>query len=126
MDVSEWIVLAVEDEPDGQEVVIGLLAHFGVQVDMVSSAEEALHLLSQRPYHAVIVDLALPGMDGLSLLSAIRSNAYTAGILCLVITAYHSALVKKQAFDAGCDAYLTKPLQEYDLYRELSRLLGNN
>src|SRR5262245_35102797 len=124
MDVSEWVVLAVEDEPDGQEVIIGLLAHFGVQVDMVSSAEEALHFLGERPYHAVIVDLALPGMDGLTLLQTIRGNDFTAAMPCLVITAYHSSLVKKQAFDAGCDAYLTKPLQETDLYRELSRLLG--
>jgi len=126
MDVSEWVVLAVEDEPDGQEVVIGLLAHFGVQVDMVGSAEEALHFLNERAYHAVIVDLALPGMDGLTLLHTIRSNEFTAALPCLVITAYHSSLVKKQAFDAGCNAYLTKPLQETDLYRELSRLLGDN
>lgn len=126
MDVSDWIVLAVEDEPDGQEVVIGLLAHFGVQVDVVSSAEEALHFLSERSYHAVILDLALPGMDGLTLLNTIRSNEFTSAIPCLVITAYYSSLVKKQAFEAGCDAYLTKPLQENDLYRELSRLLGNN
>lgn len=124
MDVSEWVVLAVEDEPDGQEVIIGLLSYFGVQVDMVSSAEEALHFLNERAYHAVILDLALPGMDGLSLLQTIRGNEFTAALPCLVITAYHSSLVKKQAIDAGCNAYLTKPLQETDLYRELNRLLG--
>src|SRR5690349_13208380 len=126
MNASEWSILAVEDEPDGQEVVAGLLGHFGVQVEVASSAEEALQYLDQRSYHAVIVDLALPGMDGLTLLTTIRSHPSTAHLPCVVITAYHSSLVKKQALDAGCNGYITKPLQDNTLFHELSRILSGN
>ena len=103
-----------------------MLGHYGIQVEVAGSAEEALQFLDQRQYHAVIVDLALPGMDGLTLLSTIRSNPATAHLPCVVMTAYHSSLVKKQAIEAGCNGYITKPLQDNALFHELSRVITGN
>ena len=125
MNASEWVILAVEDEPDSQEVVVGLLDHIGIEVRIVGSAEEAISELSHNDYQAIILDLALPHMDGLTLLGIVQGNPTTAHIPCIVITAYDLSLVKKQALAAGCDAYLVKPLRERYLVDELRRVLTN-
>jgi CheY-like chemotaxis protein len=119
-----YITLIVEDEPDGQEVLAGILAHFGYATQTVDSAEAALRLLESRQYAAVIIDIALPGMDGLALLKTIRQNPQTASLPCMVVTAYHSSLVRKEAFEAGCNSYLTKPIKDGVFMEELNNMLS--
>jgi DNA-binding response OmpR family regulator len=96
----------------------------GVQADVAATAEEALDLMSQQGYTAAIIDLALPGMNGIELISQIRSNTATAGMPCVMMTAYHSSQVKKQALDAGFDAYFPKPIDDTIFIRELERILS--
>jgi CheY-like chemotaxis protein len=124
-DMTAWRILIVEDEPDGQEVVAELLGHFNVSHNVAGTAEEALELLAQEQYTAAIIDLALPGMDGLTLLKTIRENPDTADLPCVAFTAYHSSLVKKQAIESGCNGYLTKPLNDHSFMQELERVIGN-
>jgi two-component system, cell cycle response regulator DivK len=122
---TDWRILIVEDEPDGQEVVVALLGEFDIAADVVGTAEEALDRLAQRNYTAAIIDLALPHMDGLELLKTIRSNPVTVSLPCIAYTAYHSSLVKKQAIEAGCNAYLSKPLDDTYFVKELSRVIDS-
>lgn len=121
--MNNWRMLVVEDEYDGQQVVSQILRYMGVQSDVASTAEEALDLMSQQGYTAAIIDLALPGMNGMELISRIRSNSDTAGMRCVMVTAYHSSQVKKQALDAGFDAYFPKPIDDTTFIRELERIL---
>jgi CheY-like chemotaxis protein len=122
-DMTGWHILIVEDEPDGQEVIAELLGHFHVTNNVASTAEEALELLSHEQYTAAIIDLGLPGMDGLTLLKTIRENPDTATLPCIAFTAFHSSLVKKQAIEMGCNAYLTKPLNDSHFMQELGRVI---
>lgn len=121
--MSDWNVLVVEDEPDGQMVVAGMLSYFNVNIDAVATAELALEALKQKQYAAAVIDLALPGMDGLSLIKAIRRTASTANLPCIAITAYHTSAVKQEAIDAGFDVYFSKPLDDTVFIRELSRVI---
>jgi CheY-like chemotaxis protein len=122
--LSNWRVLVVEDEPDGQEVSVEMLTSFGIATDVVGTAEEALDLLEQQEYTAAIIDLALPFMDGLTLLKTIRKNPVICNLPCVAYTAYHSSLVKKQALEMGCNVYLTKPVDYQRVVNELSRIVG--
>jgi CheY-like chemotaxis protein len=122
--ISDWTILIVEDEPDGQEVVMGLLHHHNMRAESVATAEEALDFLSRHPYTGAVIDLMLPGMDGLGLLKAIRSDPGTAGLPCVAITAYHTSIVKKQALDAGFDAYFAKPLDNASFAHELTSIIS--
>lgn len=117
-------VLIVEDEPDGQEVLVGILDCFNIPSHVTSNAEEARDYLAEHQCAGVIIDLSLPGMDGLSLLKAIRSNTATFNIPCAIVTAFHSSLVKKQAVEAGCDAFIAKPFQEKYLVQEVQRMIA--
>jgi CheY-like chemotaxis protein len=121
--MNKWTILVVEDEPDGQMVISGLLNYFNVNVDAVGSAEEALHSLNDRQYNGAVIDLALPGMDGLQLIHQIRSNESITHLPCVAVTAYHTSGVKQQAINAGFDAYFAKPIDDTSFVRELSRLM---
>lgn len=120
---SGWNLLVVEDEPDGQAVVEGLLNNFKITSEAVATAEEAIDRLGHNAYNGVIIDLGLPGMDGMDLLNVIRKNPTTAALPCVAITAFHSSKVKKEALDAGFNAYVAKPLDRAYLLEELNRVI---
>jgi CheY-like chemotaxis protein len=122
----DWQVLVVEDEPDGQEVVKGILNLFHIASDAVGTAEEAVEALQRTRYHAVVIDLALPGMDGMELVAAIRTNRDTAMLPCIAVTAFHDSAVRQQALEAGFDAYFPKPLNDTGFVRELDRILSRS
>jgi two-component system OmpR family response regulator len=116
-------VLVVEDEIDAAEILDSLLRHYNLLVDHVNCAENAYETLLLQDYDAVIVDLGLPGMDGLELMRHIRQDARLAALPCIAITAYNSSGMKKQAYDAGYDRYYAKPINADDLMRGLSEII---
>ena len=124
--MAEWTALIVEDEPDGQLVIAGILEFFNVATDSVSTAEDALQSLAAHHYQAAIIDLALPGMDGLELVRTIRQNPATANLPCIAVTAYHMSSVKQQALDSGFDAYFAKPIDDTIFVRELNRIIARS
>ncbi len=103
-------VLIVEDEPDGQELVGRMFAVVNIPYAVAENGEEAWQMLSTREYGAAIVDLALPGIDGIELLRNIRADARLRTLPCIAITAYHTPELKQQALAEGFDAYFAKPL----------------
>lgn len=116
-------ILVVEDEVDGQEIIARLLSLGGMEAQVVDSAEEAWNFVKSQPFTAVVIDLGLPGMDGLSFLRMLRADPETLNLPCMVVTAYNSSIVKKQAVEAGCNAYLVKPLEHHYFMQTISRLI---
>lgn len=116
-------ILVIEDEYDNQQVIIHLLKYMKFSVDVVASAEEGLICLADHVYDAAIIDLALPGMDGMQLLKQIREKPQFENLPCIVMTAYANPQVKKQALDAGCNAFFPKPFKEKRFMNEVKRLL---
>jgi two-component system capsular synthesis sensor histidine kinase RcsC len=121
--MNNWRVLIVEDEPDGQEVVKGILEHFNIATNAVGTAEEAVEALQYDRYNAVVIDLALPGMDGMQLIDVIRRNRDTAALPCMAVTAFHASAVKQQVLEAGFDSYLPKPINDAVFVKELDRII---
>jgi CheY-like chemotaxis protein len=80
--------------------------------DVASDAERASQKLFQsgRQYRAVIIDLALPGKDGWTLLQEIRENAAAEGLTCIAVIAYHTSKTREEALRSGFNAYFPKPL----------------
>lgn len=116
-------VLVVEDEADGSDVVVGILAHHNMQADVAVTAEDALQLLEQQDYNAAVIDLALPGMNGFDLIRRIRQHQRYANLPCIAYTAYHSSKVRYEAKESGFDAYLEKPLDRKLLITTLKELI---
>jgi len=123
--MSNWQVLVVEDEDDSMEFVRGLLEHHGIESVGVSTGEEALEVVKTMEPTLIIVDLALPGLDGWNLLKRFKAMPALRDVPRVAITAYHTAELAEQAIEAGFHAYFAKPLDTTSFVRELEGIVNN-
>jgi CheY-like chemotaxis protein len=103
-------ILIVDDTPVNLKLVRVLLSRQGFQVRTAESAEEALQLISEFRPKLVLADIQLPGMDGLEMTRRLKSDPATRDTIVLALTAFAMKGDEKKAFDAGCDGYITKPI----------------
>jgi two-component system, cell cycle response regulator DivK len=122
--MNEWQVLVIEDEDDSMEVVQGLLDHHGIESVGVSTGEEALNVLEQMRPSLIIVDLALPGLNGWELLEHFKAHPVLKKVPRVAITAYHTAELAEEAIEAGFSAYFPKPLDATSFVRELEGIVN--
>jgi two-component system OmpR family response regulator len=114
-------VLLVEDDERTAEAVIKSLTAAGYVVDHESNGEEAWFRGDTEPYVAVILDLGLPGMDGLSILRKWREAGQTVPVL--ILTARCNWNERVEGIDAGADDYLPKPFQIQELLARLRAIV---
>ncbi len=112
-------ILVVEDDPDTAEAVAHSLAAAGYIVELEANGEEAWFKGDTEPYAAVVLDLGLPGMDGLSILKKWRQAGQVFPVL--ILTARGDWHERVEGIDAGADDYLPKPFQMQEL---IARLRG--
>ncbi len=117
-------ILVVEDEPDGQELVVRILGMSQLATEVAGTAEDAWTMLNAKPYEAVIIDLALPEQDGLALCGQIRAVESLKTLPLVAITAFHTPELKQRAMFEGFDAYFVKPLDRARFLAEVERLLS--
>lgn len=120
---AEISVLVVEDNTLNLKVGVSLLKKLGVQVDTAKTGEEAVEAVKGKPYSLILMDLELPGMDGLSATREIRrwqaeqftdDKSYT-GPIIVATTAHEEEDIRRQCFKAGMDDVITKPIAAEDL-----------
>jgi len=114
-------VLIVEDEKDLAAIVKMGLEEEGYIVDMAHDGEEGLYMALNYPLDAIILDIMLPVMDGLTLLSAIRKKGIKTPVLLL--TARDALMDKIDGLDTGADDYMTKPFEFTELVARLRSLI---
>lgn len=117
-------ILLVEDNPDNYEIFRTILEHFGYAVHHAWTAEEGLEMVSGVVPHVILMDIGLPGMDGVSATRILKSDPATAGIPVLAITAHALAEDRNRALEAGFDAYLTKPIEPREVVAAVMRWTG--
>lgn len=106
-------ILLVEDDELVSDAVVRGLAQAGFTVDHAGSAEHALATLATEHFDLAVVDIGLPGADGLSLLSALRREGRTLPVL--ILTAHYALPDKIRAFELGADDFLMKPFEQAEL-----------
>ena len=114
-------ILLVEDDPDLSRQLKLALGDAGYAVDHAADGEEAHYLGEGEPYDAVILDLGLPKIDGVSVLERWRRDNIAMPVL--ILTARDNWSQKVAGFDAGADDYLTKPFHTEELLARLRALL---
>lgn len=113
-------ILVVEDSTKLLDSIVKELEkHF--QVESTSNGEEAYYLIKQNIYDLVVLDLMLPGMDGIQILEGIRKT--NEDILVLILTAKESVDDKVKAFMIGANDYLTKPFYMEELVARIYAML---
>jgi DNA-binding response OmpR family regulator len=100
-------ILVAEDHPSLARSIADGLRDEGYAVDLTFDGNEALHLAGSNPYDAIVLDLNLPGRDGISIIQVLRRREVQIPILCL--TARDGVGDRVKGLDAGADDYLVKP-----------------
>jgi two-component system OmpR family response regulator/two-component system alkaline phosphatase synthesis response regulator PhoP len=116
-------VLVVEDEPNIRELVSLHLRHEGYVCDGVSDGQAALERANAEPFDLMVLDVMLPGLDGLSLCRAIRNGRMNRDVPILMLTARREEADKVVGLESGADDYLTKPFGVRELVARARALL---
>ncbi|MBX3514303.1 MAG: response regulator transcription factor [Xanthobacteraceae bacterium] len=114
-------LLVVEDDPDLNRQLVTALSDAGYAVDTASDGEEGHFLGDSEPYDAVVLDLGLPKLDGISVLERWRENGKMMPVL--ILTARDRWSDKVQGFDAGADDYVAKPFHMEEVLARIRALL---
>jgi CheY-like chemotaxis protein len=122
-DGSHPLVLVVEDNPVNLELVEAVLEREGYEVVSAISAEEALQRLERLRPDLVLLDIQLPGLDGLGLTRLLKSNPVTVEIPVVALTAHARQEDRQAALDAGCVEYISKPIDTRSLPAQLAAVL---
>src|ERR1035441_4147873 len=118
-------IVVVDDAPVNLRLAAAVLRGDGYKVHLASSAEEALMMLRSMIPHLLLVDIQLPGMNGLELTRRLRQEPRTRDMLIVALTASVTASAQQQAFDAGCDGFIGKPIDTRSLGGRLRAFLDS-
>ena len=116
-------ILIVDDNPANLKLIRMLLDGVGYEVRTASDAEEALALLEEFRPRLILMDLQLPGMDGLTLTRRLKADPRTRDIFVLALTAFAMKGDEERALAAGCDGYVAKPIDTRRLPAQISDIL---
>ena len=116
-------VLLVEDEPDIAEIVQYNLIKEGFLVEVQGRGDSALEAIRRRPPDVILLDLMLPGIDGLELTRTLKRDPVTATVPLVMLTAKGEEVDRIVGLELGADDYLTKPFSPRELVLRVRAVL---
>ncbi|QOQ77353.1 response regulator [Pseudomonas poae] len=116
-------ILIVEDNEANMRLARLLLLNAGHTVLWAADAETGLTLAREKQPALILMDIQLPGMDGLAATSLLKQDPHTAHIPVIALTAMAMKEDREKTRLAGCDAYIIKPLRYKELYQVIDTLL---
>lgn len=117
-------ILIVDDNALNTRLIQHILTSRGFEVRTASDAPEALALLESYHPRLILMDVQLPGMDGLALTRLLKADPRTSDIQILAVTASAMAGDERRAMSAGCDGYITKPIDTRALAGQVTECLA--
>jgi len=119
---ADW-VLVVDDNQTVREFMKSKLAAFSFNVDYAESGEQAIGFTGQKHYACIFLDVVMPGIDGYQVCKLIKSNRAAQKTAVVMLTSKDSPFDKIRGSMSGCDAYLTKPVDEEKLLETIAKFL---
>ena len=113
--MSDKNVMVVEDNEKNRKLMRVVLKAKGYNVIEATTGEEALSLLKGNIPDIILMDIQLPGIDGLTLIKQIKADAHTKDIPIIAVTAYAMKGDEQKILDTGCNAYVSKPINIQEL-----------
>jgi len=120
------MALIVEDNPDNMLLTRAVLRRAGYRTTEARSAEEALDLLQSCKPDLVLMDIQLPGQDGFSLTQQLRAKPELAAVPIIALSAHALIESEDEAIAAGCDGYITKPIDAHGFASQLAAALASS
>lgn len=117
-------VLVVEDHPDTRSVLVLMMERWGFEVAEARNGRDALIMVERNGFDLLVVDMAMPLVDGFEFVRRVRSQSKTANIPIIAVTALDAPEDRDRCLQAGCNDYLSKPFSFDDLKAKIDALLG--
>ena len=126
MSMPKKHILVVDDNPRNLKLAFDVLEDAGYEVVEAADAEKAQIMIDRNLPDLILMDIALPGMDGLTLTRKIKANERTKHIRIIALTAFAMKGDDRKALAAGCDGYITKPIDIHQLPVQVAEILGGS
>jgi len=123
--IEDLLVLIVEDNATNMLLTQAVLRRAGFQVDGATSAEHARERMAQLRPNVILMDLQLPGKDGLEFTRELRSNPDLAAIPIVAVSAHAMKEDRWRVLEAGCDGYIAKPIDTRAFAAQLQQILAD-
>jgi two-component system, cell cycle response regulator DivK len=117
-------VLVVEDTPANMKLANLLLKHLDCQVLQAENAVDGIAMARQHDPDLILMDILLPGMDGLSATRQLKGDEATRHIKIVAFTAFAMKGDEQKMTEAGCDGYIAKPIQYRDFLEQVGKILA--
>ena len=117
------VVLVVEDDSKSRKLVRDLLTFKGYEIIEAETGEEGVDLAQERRPSLILMDIRLPGIDGIRALERLRAEVTTRGIPVMAMTASVMSGDRQRVLDAGFDAFLSKPINVKGFLAAVEQLL---
>jgi len=121
---DQFFVLVVEDNEANQLLARCVLEREGYQVEVAGAADEALEKVGKKPPNLILMDIQLPGQDGLSLTRQLKKSPTTADIPIIALTADAMIGDREATIAAGCAGYIAKPIDTRRLGDQIREILA--
>jgi CheY-like chemotaxis protein len=116
-------ILLVEDNRSNRELATMVLSGNGFEVDIAVDGNEGLHKARSSPYDLVLMDIELPGIDGLTVTRMLKSDPKTSSIPIIALTANAMKGNEQEALAAGCSGYISKPIEVANFVQRIATYL---
>ena len=123
IDISSSRVLIADDIQQNRELLEAYLADQGYEILMASDGQQTMQLVDQHQPDLILLDIMMPRMSGYEVCSQIKGDPARRGILVLMVTALNETGDIEKAVNAGCDDFLTKPVNRLELRTRVRSLL---
>jgi len=117
-------VLLVEDCAEGRDIYADLLEEQGYRVIQAEDGAAAIRMATEEPPDLVVMNLSVPLLNGVDATEILKAHPATETIPVLVVTGHSSPVIREQAWEAGCDEYLDKPVAPSDLLGAIAERIG--
>ncbi len=119
-------ILIVEDNPINLELASDILDAQGYKVFQATTGAEAIEIVKRIHPDMVLMDIQLPGLDGLEITRIIKRDPQTKDIIVVALTAHAMKGDRERILEAGCSGYIPKPINARDLSQEVAKYLPLN
>lgn len=116
-------ILIIEDNPSHLKLAHHVLSAAGYQVNGIEATTRAFEAIKADKPNLILLDLELPGMNGLAFMKLLKANPETADIPIVAVTAYPERYPRSEAMEAGCAGYVVKPINTRTLPGQLGELI---
>ena len=123
MENRQSIILVVDDNPTNLKLISDVLEFEGHRIIKARDAEEAQLVIARAVPDLILMDIALPGMDGLTMTRKLKADEKTKHIPVVALTAFAMKGDQQTAQAAGCDGYITKPIDTRQLPVQVAEIL---